>query len=334
VYYPLTKTKTIVYKQLFVQRQGKIMLDLAIIGGGPAGLSAGLYATRGGLKNVVMFEKGMPGGQITSSSEIENYPGSPEILSGLDFMASWPEQCMRFGLKHAMEEVTRISKNDDGTFHIALSGGRSERAKSVIVCTGANPKRANFEGESEFFGRGVSTCATCDGFFYKNKEVIALGGGDTALEEALYLSHICSKVYLVHRRDTFRASPSTVEKVKNNPKIELVLNASVKRAYGDKMGLNGLIILDNAGNERDIAVPGVFVFVGMNVNNAILKQEDGTFLCDTDENGNVVVDLTMKTSIKGLFAAGDIRIQASKQVICAAGDGATAGIQALEYVNH
>jgi len=282
----------------------------------------------------VMFEKGMPGGQITSSSEIENYPGSPEILSGLDFMASWPEQCMRFGLKHAMEEVTRISKNDDGTFHIALSGGRSERAKSVIVCTGANPKRANFEGESEFFGRGVSTCATCDGFFYKNKEVIALGGGDTALEEALYLSHICSKVYLVHRRDTFRASPSTVEKVKNNPKIELVLNASVKRAYGDKMGLNGLIILDNAGNERDIAVPGVFVFVGMNVNNAILKQEDGTFLCDTDENGNVVVDLTMKTSIKGLFAAGDIRIQASKQVICAAGDGATAGIQALEYVNH
>jgi len=310
------------------------MLDLAIIGGGPAGLSAGLYATRGGLKNVVMFEKGMPGGQITSSSEIENYPGSPEILSGLDFMASWPEQCMRFGLKHAMEEVTRISKNDDGTFHIALSGGRSERAKSVIVCTGANPKRANFEGESEFFGRGVSTCATCDGFFYKNKEVIALGGGDTALEEALYLSHICSKVYLVHRRDTFRASPSTVEKVKNNPKIELVLNASVKRAYGDKMGLNGLIILDNAGNERDIAVPGVFVFVGMNVNNAILKQEDGTFLCDTDENGNVVVDLTMKTSIKGLFAAGDIRIQASKQVICAAGDGATAGIQALEYVNH
>ena len=310
------------------------MLDLAIIGGGPAGLSAGLYATRGGLKNVVMFEKGMPGGQITSSSEIENYPGSPEILSGLDFMASWPEQCMRFGLKHAMEEVTRISKNDDGTFHIALSGGRSECAKSVIVCTGANPKRANFEGESEFFGRGVSTCATCDGFFYKNKEVIALGGGDTALEEALYLSHICSKVYLVHRRDTFRASPSTVEKVKNNPKIELVLNASVKRAYGDKMGLNGLIILDNAGNERDIAVPGVFVFVGMNVNNAILKQEDGTFLCDTDENGNVVVDLTMKTSIKGLFAAGDIRIQASKQVICAAGDGATAGIQALEYVNH
>lgn len=310
------------------------MLDLAIIGGGPAGLSAGLYATRGGLKNVVMFEKGLPGGQITSSSEIENYPGSPEILSGLDFMAPWSEQCMRFGMKHAMEEVTRVSQNSDGTFLIALNGGKEEHAKSVIVCTGATPKRANFEGEAELFGKGVSTCATCDGFFYKNKEVVALGGGDTALEEALYLSHICSKVYLVHRRDTFRASPSTVEKVKNNPKIELVLNVNVKKAYGDKMGLNGLIVVDEAGKERDIAVPGVFVFVGMNVNNSILKQEDGSYLCDMDENGNVVVDLSMKTSIKGLFAAGDIRIKASKQVVCAAGDGATAGIQALEYVNH
>ena len=310
------------------------MLDLAIIGGGPAGLSAGLYATRGGLKNVVMFEKGLPGGQITSSSEIENYPGIAQVVSGLDFMLPWSEQCMRFGLKHAMEEVTRVSKQDDGTFLIALNGGQTHIAKSVIVCTGATPKRANFEGETEFFGRGVSTCATCDGFFYKNKEVVALGGGDTALEEALYLSHICSKVYLVHRRDTFRASPSTVEKVKNNPKIELVLNTQVKKAYGDATGLNGLIVVDAAGKERDIAVTGVFVFVGMNVNNAILKQEDGHFLCDVDENGNVIVDLTMHTSIKGLFAAGDLRTKASKQVVCAAGDGATAGIQALEYVNH
>ena len=281
-----------------------------------------------------MFEKGLPGGQITSSSEIENYPGIAQVVSGLDFMLPWSEQCMRFGLKHAMEEVVRVSKQDDGTFLIALNGGQTHIAKSVIVCTGATPKRANFEGETEFFGRGVSTCATCDGFFYKNKEVVALGGGDTALEEALYLSHICSKVYLIHRRDTFRASPSTVEKVKNNPKIELVLNTQVKKAYGDVTGLNGLIVVDAAGKERDIAVTGVFVFVGMNVNNAILKQEDGHFLCDVDENGNVIVELTMHTSIKGLFAAGDLRTKASKQVVCAAGDGATAGIQALEYVNH
>ncbi|MBC7204296.1 MAG: FAD-dependent oxidoreductase, partial [Pusillimonas sp.] len=264
----------------------------------------------------------------------ENYPGSAQILSGLDFMAPWSEQCMRFGLKHAMEEVQRVSRNSDGTFQISLAGGKSEQAKSVIVCTGSTPKRANFEGEADLFGKGISTCATCDGFFYKNKEVVALGGGDTALEEALYLSHICSKVYLVHRRDTFRASPSTVEKVKNNPKIELILNATVKKAYGDKMGLNGLLITDSNGEERDLHVPGVFVFVGMNVNNSILKQEDGSFLCEMDENGNVIVDLNMKTNIPGLFAAGDLRTKASKQVVCAAGDGATAGIQALEYVNH
>ena len=310
------------------------MLDLAIIGGGPAGLSAGLYATRGGLKNVVMFEKGMPGGQITGSSEIENYPGVSNVVSGLDFMAPWLEQCMRFGLKNSMEEVIRVSKNEDGTFKITLAGNKTENAKSVIVCTGSTPKKANFEGESEFFGKGVSTCATCDGFFYKNKEVVALGGGDTALEEALYLSHICSKVYLVHRRDEFRASPSTIEKVKNNPKIELVLNVTVKKAYGDKMGLNGIIVVDKSGNERDIAVPGVFVFVGMNVNNSILRQEDGSFLCDMDENGNIDVNLNMHTSTKGLFAAGDVRTKAPKQVVCAAGDGAIAGIQALEYVNH
>ncbi len=310
------------------------MLDLAIIGGGPAGLSAGLYATRGGLKNVIMFEKGLPGGQITSSSEIENYPGVAHVASGLDFMMPWSEQCMRFGLKHVMEEVTRVSKNSDGTFLIFIGRDKIYEAKSVIVCTGSTPKRANFEGETEFFGKGVSTCATCDGFFYKNKEVVALGGGDTALEEALYLSHICSKVYLVHRRDTFRASPSTVERVRNNPKIELVLNTHVKKAYGDAMGLSGLIVVDDQGRERDIGVTGAFVFVGMNVNNAILKQEDGSFLCDVDENGNVMVDLNMKTSIPGLFAAGDLRTKASKQVVCAAGDGATAGIQALEYVNH
>ncbi|MDD3323567.1 MAG: thioredoxin-disulfide reductase [Sulfurospirillaceae bacterium] len=310
------------------------MLDLAIIGGGPAGLTAGLYATRGGLKNVVMFEKGFPGGQITSSSEIENYPGVANIMSGMDLMASWPEQCMRFGLKHNMAEVSRVSKREDGIFEIALLGGEKTEAKSVIICTGSSPKRANFEGENEFFGKGISTCATCDGFFYRNKEVVALGGGDSALEEALYLSHICSKVYLVHRRDSFRASPVTVEKVKNNPKIELILNSTVKQVYGDASGLNGIILLDKDKKERDLAVTGVFVFVGMNVNNSILRQDDGSFLCETNEAGNVIVNLKMHTSVSGLFAAGDIRIDSSKQVVCAAGDGATAGIEALEYVNH
>lgn len=304
------------------------MLDLAIIGGGPAGLTAGLYATRGGLKNVVMYEKGLPGGQITQSSEIENYPGIKEVVTGMELMEPWPEQCMRFGLKHKMAEVTRVSKEGEH-FKISFAGGEEAEAKNVIVCTGSTPKRAGIKGEDEFYGRGVSNCATCDGFFYKEKEVVVLGGGDTALEEALYLANICSKIYLVHRRDSFRAAPSTVEKVKNNPKIELVLNSNVKEIYGDASGVNGVLVEDKEGNERDLKVPGIFIFVGMNVNNDVLKQEDGSFLCDVNEWGEVIVDLSMRTSVEGLFAAGDIRIEAPKQVVCAAGDGATAALQVV-----
>ncbi len=304
------------------------MLDLAIIGGGPAGLTAGLYATRGGLKNVVMYEKGMPGGQITQSSEIENYPGIKEVVTGLELMEPWPEQCMRFGLKHEMAEVTRVSKAGD-VFKISIAGGEEAEAKNVIVCTGSTPKRAGIKGEDEFYGKGVSNCATCDGFFYKDKEVAVLGGGDTALEEALYLANICSKVYVIHRREEFRAAPNTVEKVKNNPKIELVLNSTVKEIYGDAMGVTGVLTEDKEGNERDLKVPGIFIFVGMNVNNDVLKQEDGSFLCDVNEWGEVIVDLSMRTSVEGLFAAGDIRIEAPKQVVCAAGDGATAALQVI-----
>jgi len=309
------------------------MLDLAIIGGGPAGLTAGLYATRGGLKDVVMFEKGLPGGQIMGSSEIENYPGIAHEVTGMELMEPWPEQCMRFGMKHRMEEVSRVSKNDDGSFEIALSGGEKVAAKSVLISTGSTPRRAGIEGEEKLFGKGVSTCATCDGFFYKGKEVAVLGGGDTALEEALYLANICSKVYLIHRRDTFRASPITIEKVKNCDKIELILNSNVKEIVGDMMGVTGVKIADKDGNERDLEVPGIFVFVGMNVNNQILKQKDGSELCDLDKSGNIIVDLKMRTSVKGLYAGGDIRVDAPKQVVCAAGDGAIAGMQALEYVN-
>ncbi len=304
------------------------MLDLAIIGGGPAGLTAGLYATRGGLKNVTMFEMGMPGGQIMNSSEVENYPGIKEILTGMELMAPWPEQCMRFGLKHEMIQVTRVEKDGDN-FKVILAGGKEEFAKNVLICTGSTPKRAGFEGEDEFFGKGVSTCATCDGFFYKDKEVAVLGGGDTALEEAVYLSNICSKVYLIHRREEFRAAPSTVEHLKNKENIELVLNSSIKKVYGDAMGVTGVLTVDKEGNERDLPVPGIFTFVGMNVNNDVLMQEDGEPLCALNDYGEVIVDLSMKTSVEGLFAAGDIRILAPKQVVCAASDGATAALQAI-----
>ena len=310
------------------------MLDCAIIGGGPAGLTAGLYASRGGLENVIMFEKGMPGGQITMSSEIENYPGATQHnLSGMDFMMPWIEQCQRFGMKHEMSEVSRIARRENGIFAIHKSDGSVDEAKSVIVCTGSTPKRAGFIGEDTFFGRGVSTCATCDGFFYKNKEVSVIGGGDTALEEALYLAKICSKVYLIHRRDSFRSAPSTIERVKNTPNIELVLNAIPEEVFGGPMGVDGLRVKLQDGTLRQIDAPGVFVFVGNNVNNQVLMQEDGSFLCEMTPWGEVKVDLSMKTSVPGLYAAGDMRAEAPKQVVCAAGDGAVAALQAIAYVD-
>ena len=308
------------------------ILDCAIVGGGPAGLTAGLYTTRGGLENVTMFEKGMPGGQITQSSEIENYPGVTGDITGMDLMMPWPEQCQKFGLKHDMAEVKQITKSGD-IFKVIKSDDSVVEAHSVIVCTGSSPRRAGFKGEDEFFGRGVSTCATCDGFFYKGKEVAVIGGGDTALEEALYLAKICSKVYLIHRRDTFRAAPNTVKRVQENDKIELILNAVPDEVYGDASGVNGIKVKHKDGTLRDIVVPGVFTFVGNDVNNQTLIQDDGKFLCDMNEQGQVIVDLSMKTSTPGLFAAGDMRIEAPKQVISAAGDGAVAGISAIAYVD-
>lgn len=308
------------------------ILDCAIIGGGPAGLTAGLYTTRGGLENVTMFEKGMPGGQITQSSEIENYPGVTGEITGMDLMMPWPEQCQKFGLKHAMVEVTRVSKEGD-IFKIHKGDGTIEEAHSVIIGTGSSPRRAGFAGEDEFFGRGVSTCATCDGFFYKGKEVAVIGGGDTALEEALYLAKICSKVYLIHRRDTFRSAPNTVERIKRTQNIELVLNSVPDEVYGDKMGVTGIRVKNNDGELRDIAVPGVFTFVGNDVNNQTLIQEDGSFLCDMNKSGEVIVDISMKTSVEGLYATGDMRIAAPKQVVSAAGDGAVAALQVISYVD-
>ena len=309
------------------------MLDCAIIGGGPAGLTAGLYTTRGGLKNVVMFEMGMPGGQITQSSEIENYPGFYQHgKTGMDFMETWQEQCFAFGLKHEMKKVERVSKEGEH-FRVTFEDGNSVEAKTVIVGTGSTPKRTGIKGEDEFWGRGVSTCATCDGFFYKDKEVAVLGGGDTALEEAHYLSNICSKVYLIHRRDRFRASPTTVDRVKKIENIEIITDTIIEEIEGDMMGVTGVRLKNiKTGEESNLKVPGLFIFVGHNVNNSVLKDENGNFICDMSEWGQVIVDLSMRTSIKGLYATGDMRIEAPKQVVSAAGDGAVAALQVISYL--
>ncbi|MFT7824353.1 MAG: thioredoxin-disulfide reductase [Sulfurimonas sp.] len=308
------------------------MLDCAIIGGGPAGLAAGLYATRGGLKNVTLFESGMPGGQITQSSEIENYPGYFEHQkTGMDFMDTWQEQCFHFGLKHEMKRVEHIAKTGKH-FTITLESGESVEAMTVVVCTGSTPKRAGFLGEEEYYGRGISTCATCDGFFYKDKPVTVLGGGDTALEEAYYLSNICSDVYVVHRRNSFRAAPSTVDRVKRKENIHLITESVIEEVLGDAMGVSGVKVKNREGEVTQLDTPGLFVFVGHDVNNSVLKDENGEFICEMNGCGQVVVDLSMRTSVEGLFAAGDMRIEAPKQVVVAAGDGATAALQVISYI--
>lgn len=178
----------------------------------------------------------------------------------------------------------------------------------------------------------VSTCATCDGFFYKNKPVTVLGGGDTALEEAYYLSNICSDVYVVHRRDKFRAAPPTLDRVKRKENIHLVTNSIIEEAVGDTMGLSGVDIKNNDGTITHMDNTGLFVFVGLNVRNDVLKDENGEFICEMNEQGQVIVDLSMRTSVPGLFAAGDIRIEAPKQVISAGGDGSIAALQVISYI--
>ncbi len=310
------------------------MLDLAIIGGGPAGLSAGLYATRGGLKNVVMFEKGMPGGQITSSSEMENYPGVAEVKSGFDFMAPWQEQCFRFGLKHEMAEVERVLKQGEH-FILILSDKKQIEAKSVIVATGGSPKKSGVKGEDVFWGKGVSSCATCDGFFYKNKEVAILGGGDTAIEEAIYLAKICSKVTVIHRRNEFRSSPITLERAKKESNIEFLTPYGIEEICGDDSGVTGLKLknLEN-GSTKSLDIACLFVLIGYNVNNSVLFQEDKSTICAVSEYGEAIVNLKMETNVPGLFVAGDLRICAPKQVVCAAADGATAALGAIEYIEH
>ena len=303
------------------------MYDVIIIGAGPGGLSAGLYAGRMGL-NTLILEKLTPGGLITQSSEIENYPGVCEKVTGLELMKCWPEQTTKFGAKILSEEVKEIKqfKMENGKLAFIVKTPKNEyKSLSVILATGATPKRAGFKGEEEYIGKGVSYCAVCDGYFYKNMNVAVVGGGDSALEESLYLSNIAKKVYLIHRRDTFRASPLTIDRVLNTPNIEILYNTTVKEVSGTPF-LNKAII-DQEGNIKELNIDGIFVFVGMRVNSNLVKN-----LCELNEYGEVKVNLDMKTSLDGLYAIGDVREKSVKQVIAAAGDGATAALNVVKYV--
>lgn len=299
------------------------MYDVIIIGAGPGGLSAGLYASRMGL-NTLILEKLSPGGQIVKSSEIENYPGVCEVKNGMDFMECWPKQTTKFGAKIVLEEVLEIKKEKE---FIVKTNKNIYTSKAVILATGATPKKAGFKNEEEYIGKGVSYCAVCDGYFYKNMKVAVVGGGDSALEEALYLSEIAKKVYLIHRRDKFKASPVTIKRVLDRPNIEILYNTTILEVTG-KPFLNKAIIKQNE-EIKELEVDGVFVFVGMKVNSDLVKD-----LCELNEKGEVKVDLNMKTSLDGLYAIGDVRENSLKQVVISAGDGATAALNVVKYIKN
>ena len=297
------------------------MYDLIIIGGGPAGLTAGIYAQRARLKTLLL-EKEMVGGQIAVSDVIENYPGFPSI-SGAELMEKFEQQARGLGLEIKLSDVIAVQKK--GEEKIVKTSDGDLIAKSVIVATGAKPRRLGIPGEKELTGKGVSYCATCDGPFFKGQKVIVVGGGDTAVKEAVYLSKIANKVYIAHRRDQLRAEKIIQEKAMSTPNIEILWSHILKEIRG-KTGVEKVVLQNLKDNTvKELDVEGVFVFVGINPTTDFVDVEK-------DKQGFIKTDQDMRTSVKGIFAAGDCRTTSLKQVSTAVGDGAIAAFVAEKYI--
>ncbi len=298
--------------------------DIAIIGGGPAGYTAAIYAGRAGYTSVVI-EKAGPGGQMAVTSSIENYPGF-EMVDGFELAYKMKAQAEAFGAQSVIGEVVGASlEGDEKT--LVTSSGDEISARAVIVATGASPRALVVPGEEEYKGRGVSYCATCDGMFFRKKVVAVVGGGDTAFEDALYLSNICEKVYVIHRRDAFRAAQRNVEKAKARDNIEFVLSAVPVEITGDGNRVGGIKIRDTAsGEEKILDCAGVFVAVGRVPDTAVFE---GKLQLDS---GYVVAGEDCKTSIPGVFVAGDVRTKALRQIVTACADGAMAIRAAEEWL--
>ncbi len=299
------------------------MYDVIIIGGGPAGLTAAIYTGRAKLRTLVL-EAAILGGNAGQTDQIDNYPGFPFGISGADLMENFWKQAQRFGAELKMEEVIGIEESPGGKRVITDQG--EYLARSVIITVGARRRELEVEGEKEYLGRGVSYCATCDGAFFQDFPVAVVGGGDSAVKEALYLADIASRVYLIHRREGFRANQTAVDKMLANERIELKLNKVVKRIEGEGM-MQSLILQDvKTGEEETLQVEGLFVSIGLV---AAVDFIEG--LLET-EDGYIVTDKNMATSVPGIFAAGDIRVKTARQVATAVGDGALAGIAVTEYL--
>jgi len=298
--------------------------EVVIIGGGPAGLTAGLYVARYGL-SAILIERGLYGGQIVNASRVENYPGFPDGISGMDLGQLMYDQALRFGLKSTTAEVTGFKRKNKG-FEISTDD-EVLFAGSVIIATGSDYRKLGVDGEERLNGRGVSYCATCDGFLFKNVDVAVVGGGDTAITDALELSQHSSKVYVIHRREQLRASQAVQHVAFGIPKIQFIWNSVVDSIEGqDKLSRLNLKNV-KSGEKSVLQVAGVFVAIGLIPNSELFAG-----LLEMDENKNITTDDLMHTSIPGIFAAGDIRKNSARQVATAVGDGATAAKSAFSYL--
>jgi thioredoxin reductase (NADPH) len=301
-----------------------IKYDIAIIGSGPAGLSAAIYAARGGLKTIV-FERGVLGGQITVTQEVENYPGFYETLSGFELMDAMTKHADKFGTRICEEEVNGIGMQ--GLCKVIETSKKIYHAKTLIIATGAHPRSLNVPGEKKFYGKGVSYCATCDGFFYKDKVVAVVGGGDSAVEEALFLTRFAKKVFIIHRRNELRAVQIIQTRAFQNPKIEFIWDSEIQEIYGSD-GVESITIFNKKLQKHtDIKVDGIFVYVGILPNNELIESR-----VELDEQGFAKVDESMQTNIPGIYAAGDIVSKKLRQVITAASDGAIAAWSAEKWI--
>ncbi|MBK5261766.1 MAG: thioredoxin-disulfide reductase [Peptostreptococcaceae bacterium] len=307
------------------------LYDVVIIGGGPAGLAAGLYAARGRLKTVIL-EKGLLGGQILTTNEVANYPGSVDNETGPSLVKRLIKQCDEFGAEHYKDGVKNIDFSSN-VKTIETQSGAIYHAKTVIVAVGSTPKKIGCPGEAKLVGMGVSYCATCDADFYQDLEVYCVGGGDTALEEAIYLTKFARKVTLIQRRDAFRAAKSIIQKAAENEKIYYLMNYVVEEIYGDEE-LTGIKVKNTlTGDSVVIDAPeedgtmGLFVFIGHNPMTTLFAG-----ILNMDASGYLITDENMNTNVPGVFVAGDVRKKQLRQIVTAVSDGAIAAISAEKYI--
>ncbi|MBR6484697.1 MAG: FAD-dependent oxidoreductase [Clostridiales bacterium] len=301
------------------------MADIIIIGAGTAGLTAALYARRAGM-DVVVFESDSYGGQIINTPQIENYPGIKNV-SGFEFATGLYEQATALGARVRFDKVVSIEGSFDEGFTVKGEYGASETGKCIIIASGARNRHMDIAGEEKFEGRGISYCATCDGSFFKGKTTAVVGGGNTALEEAVYLSDLCEKVYIIHRRDEYRGDPAQVEILRSRDNIEELLSYVVKDLKGDEK-LQGLVLESRKdGSLKEISVDGVFVAIGQIPSSDLFKG-----LVDMDGSGYIASGEDCHTNVKGIFAAGDIRTKKVRQLTTAASDGAVAALAACDLI--